>query len=70
VRSRVERPDGFAWRFEARTDVLQAIATAIDAERQCCPFLQFELTVEPRGGSVWLAVRGPAGAKEALTELL
>jgi hypothetical protein len=66
---RVERPDGFAWRFEARTDVLQAIAGAIDRERQCCAFLRFELTVEPGGGPVWLAVSGPAGTKELLAGL-
>jgi hypothetical protein len=67
---RVDRPDGFAWRFEPRTDVLQAITAAINGERQCCAFLRFELTVEPAGGPVWLAVTGPAGTKEALTEVL
>ena len=66
---RVERPDGFAWRFEARTDVLQAIAGVIERERQCCAFLRFELTVEPAGGPVWLAVTGPAGTKGLLAEL-
>lgn len=63
---RVERPDGFAWRFEARSDVLQAIATVIDAERQCCAFLRFELTVAPGNGPVWLAVTGPAGTRDFL----
>jgi hypothetical protein len=67
---RVERLDGFAWRFEARMDVLQAIAAAIDRERQCCAFLRFELTVEPGGGPVWLAVTGPAGTKELLADLV
>jgi hypothetical protein len=70
AQERAERPDGFAWRFEARTDVLQAIAGAIDRERQCCAFLRFELTVEPGGGPVWLSVSGPAGTKELLADLL
>jgi hypothetical protein len=67
---RAERPDGYAWRFEARSDVLQAITGVIDAERQCCAFLRFALTIEPGGGPVWLAVTGPAGTKELLAELL
>ena len=67
---RIDRPDGFAWRFEPRTDVLQAITAAINNERQCCAFLRFELTVEPGGGPVWLAVTGPAGTKELLADLV
>jgi hypothetical protein len=63
---RVERPDGFAWRFEARGEVLQSIAGVIDAERQCCAFLRFELIVEPGNGPVWLVVTGPAGTREFL----
>ena len=63
---RVDRPDGFAWRFQARTEVLQAITSVIDAERRCCAFLRFELTVEPGGGPLWLAVSGPAGTKDFL----
>jgi hypothetical protein len=66
---RIERPDGFAWRFEARTEVLRAITAVIDAERQCCAFLRFDLTVEAGHGPVWLAVTGPAGAKEFLAGL-
>ena len=67
---RVDRADGFAWRFEARTDVLQALVATIDAERQCCAFLRFELTVEPGSGPIWLAVSGPAGTKELLADLV
>ena len=67
---RVERPDGFAWRFEARTDLLQAITGVIDAERQCCAFLRFELTVEPGAGPLWLVVSGPAGTREFLAGLV
>ena len=67
---RVERSDGFAWRFAARTEVLHALTSVIDAERQCCPFLRFELTVEPGQGPLWLAVSGPAGTKAVLAELL
>jgi hypothetical protein len=67
---RVDRPDGFAWRFDARTDLLQAITGVIDAERQCCAFLRFELTVEPGAGPLWLVVSGPAGTREFLAGLV
>jgi hypothetical protein len=66
---RVDRPDGLAWRFEARTDVLQAIISVIDSERRCCAFLRFELTVDPRHGPLWLTVTGPGGRKEFLDGL-
>ena len=70
ARERAERPGGFAWRFDAGPDILRAIAAVIDRERQCCAFLRFELTVEPAGGPVWLAVTGPAGTKELLADVV
>jgi hypothetical protein len=66
---RVDCPDGVGWRFEARSDVLQAIAAVIDAERQCCAFLRFELTVEPGNGPLWLRVTGPPGTRDFLRGL-
>src|SRR6266850_650314 len=37
---RRELPNGYRLRFAADNDVLTRIARAIDAERQCCRFLQ------------------------------
>ena len=62
--------NGFRWRFEPSTELLMAIVDAIDAERQCCRFLKFALTVEPDGGAVWLEVTGPDGTKEFISTLL
>jgi hypothetical protein len=53
---RTALPDGFRWRFVASSELLTAIAQTIDAERQCCRFLRFILTVEPDGGAIWLDV--------------
>ena len=39
---------------------------AIVAERECCPFLTFELTAQPNMGPVSVRVTGPAGTKEFL----
>ena len=40
------------------------------AERECCPFLAFELAAEPNKGPVILRVIGPNGAKEFLRAIL
>ena len=48
--TREQAPDGLRLRFVA--DYLQRIAAVVDAERQCCRFLRFDLTVEPDGGPV------------------
>jgi hypothetical protein len=62
--------DGFRWRFAPSTEVLMAAVKTIDAERQCCRFLKFALTVEPDAGEVWLEVTGPDGTREFLLTLL
>jgi hypothetical protein len=63
-------PDGFRWRFSPSPDLLELIACVVDAERQCCPFFRFELTVEPGGGPVRLAVTGPPGTRELLETIV
>jgi hypothetical protein len=62
--------NGFRWRFSASSEVLTVAAETINAERQCCRFLQFVLTVEPGGGSMWLEITGPQGTAEFLESLL
>jgi hypothetical protein len=67
---RSEIEGGFRFEFAASSETLRAIAAAIDAERQCCRFLRFQLTVEP-GGAPWsLDVTGPAGAQEFIRALI
>jgi hypothetical protein len=63
-------PNGLRLQFAASTQTLQAIASTIDAERQCCRFLRFDLTVEPDGGSMWLTLSGPDGTAEFLDALV
>lgn len=57
-------------RFRLPTDTLPLIATVVDAERQCCRFLRFDITVEPDAGPVWLTLSGPAGTREFLDALI
>ena len=67
---RVRLDNGFRWRFAPSTEVLMHAVKTIDAERQCCRFLKFGLTLEPNGGDVWLEVTGPVGTNEFLSALL
>ena len=68
--SRVPIKDGYRFEFVASSDCLNAIVAIIDAERQCCRFMRFQLTVEPGGGPVRLDVTGPAGTAEFLAGLV
>lgn len=54
--------DGVLLGFEPQDGLLAELASLIDAERRCCPFLRFTLTVEPAGGRVSLRVAAPAQA--------
>ncbi len=62
-------PDGARWRFHPTSQLMVALATMIDAERRCCPFLRFEVVAEADNGPVWLEVTGPAGTRDFLERL-
>lgn len=68
--SQEETEDGYRLHFAADDDTLFTIARAINAERQCCRFLRFRVTVEPDGGPMSLELTGPAGTREFLSALL
>jgi hypothetical protein len=61
---------GYRFEFAPSRDILSAIAAVMEAERHCCRFLRFQLTVEPNEGPVRLDVTGPAGTEEFLGDLL
>ena len=61
---------GLCFTFASESGLLAELAHVIDAERQCCPFLRFELTVESAPGEVSLKVSGPEGTQQMLLELL
>ena len=68
--SRTPIKDGYRFEFAASSDCLHAIVAMIDAERQCCRFMRFQLTVEPGAGPLRLDVTGPAGTEEFLAGLV
>jgi hypothetical protein len=61
---------GHRMRFPAAADTVAAIARVVEAERQCCRFLRFQITVEPDGGPISLELTGPPGTREFVSALL
>jgi hypothetical protein len=61
-----ELNDGHVFRVPGDKKNIALLAELIIAERECCPFLKFELTLEPGMGPVCLCITGPAGTKEFL----
>ena len=49
---------------------LRLAAEVIAVERQCCPFLQFRLTCAQESRALVLEIRGPAGSRELLAQVL
>jgi len=66
---RTELPDGLRLRFTADAQILAEIARTVDAERLCCRFLSFTITVNPDGGPITLELAGPAGTREFLAAM-
>lgn len=61
---------GYRFEFAPEAETLCLVADMINAERQCCRFLRFALTVEPDAGPIRLEVTGPEGAQEFVEALL
>jgi hypothetical protein len=61
-----ELPDGYVFRVPGNKKWMGVVWEAIVAERECCPFLTFELTAQPNMGPVSVRVTGPAGTKDIL----
>ena len=62
--------EGYRVGFAASSETLQANAAMIDAERQCCRFLRFQLTIQPDEGPIVLDVTGPPGTREFLAAII
>jgi hypothetical protein len=72
VRLAVRREDvsnGLCLEFAPSAETLVLIARAIEAERHCCRFLRFSMTVEPDGGPVFLELTGPSGTRDFVRAL-
>ena len=61
-----ELENGYAYCFPSDGKWLADLATLVNLERQCCPFLRFVITVESGDAPIWLEMTGPEGTKEFL----
>ena len=61
-------PLGYAYHFAATSGVLAQIASLVDLERQCCPFLTFKIIVAADNQAICLEVTGPPGAKPVIAD--
>jgi hypothetical protein len=59
-----ELQDGFAFHLTGGCKVIDLTAELIGAERECCPFLTFEVVALANKGPVTVRVTGPAGTKQ------
>jgi hypothetical protein len=66
VIARTELADGFSYEFEATESLLDKLNTFVKAERRCCDFFKFQLTIE--GTKALLSITGPEGTKKFITE--
>jgi len=64
-----ELGDGYAYRFPGDEIWITELADLIKFERQCCPFLQFKIRIEPGTGPIWLELSGPEGTKDFLNTI-
>jgi len=59
-----ELGDGYSFRLSGSSEWLALVAELLIAERECCPFLTFQLIAEPQMGAVTVRITGPEGTKE------
>ncbi|PYS37591.1 MAG: hypothetical protein DMG14_20660 [Acidobacteria bacterium] len=63
-----ELPDGYAYNFAATSEALTQVAQLVDMERQCCPFLKFNIVIEAGKAPMRLEVTGPEEAKKVIAQ--
>ena len=60
---------GHRFSFAASDETVALIAKTVAAERHCCSFLRFQITVEAGGGPLTLEITGPEGTREFLAAI-
>lgn len=74
LRARIETAtplaDGYALRLKPDDANIRLAADVIALERQCCPFLEFRLICPQESRALVLEMRGPAGSRELLAQVL
>jgi len=61
-------PLGYAYRFEASSEMLARLVRLVDLERQCCPFLTFRITIANHQ-PICLEITGPPETQPVIAEI-
>lgn len=61
---------GLRLAFAGDRDLVALLHRTVEAERQCCRFLRFQVSYEPDLGEVELEVSGPPGTRDFLATTL
>jgi hypothetical protein len=59
-----ELTDGYAFRLQPEKVSITDLAEWVGAERKCCPFFDFEISLGREGGALWLKLTGAEGVKD------
>jgi hypothetical protein len=65
-----ELQDGYAFHIPGDGERIRQVAELIVAERECCPFLVFEVSALPNMVPVTVRVMGPDGTKEFVRRVI
>ena len=68
IRKRTELEDGYVFTFGGENDVLDSVLNILKLERQCCPFLSFDLSFQHEAEPILLKITGPKGTKEFIID--
>ena len=61
-----EVENGYVFKFEDTGDMLLKLTDYIMIEKACCPFFNFDFSIQPYGKGLELKVSGEKGVKEML----
>ena len=59
---------GYAYRFKPTSEMLAYLASLVDFERQCCPFLTFKIVIEAGNQPICLEITGPLEARPVIAD--
>jgi hypothetical protein len=65
-----ELVDGFAFRFSGSDRMVDQLTAFIKAERDCCSFFVFGMSVSGDKREAWLEITGPEGSKDFISDEL
>ena len=59
-----ELPNGYEFQFPSDPSTVRLVAEWAAGERDCCPFFDINLHLEPEDGPLWLRLTGREGVKQ------